>query len=77
MKADEPLLNRLADVRLLALSNVEATCEEAVMEIIRLRKALTEIAVIAKESTSYATPAYQIEQVACWALATDPHEEEE
>lgn len=77
MKADEPLIDRLADVRLLALSNVEALCEQAVMEIIRLRKALTEIAVIAKESTSYATPAYQIEQVACWALATDPFEEEE
>ena len=77
MKADEPLIERLADVRLLPLSNVEALCEQAVMEIIRLRKALTEIAVIAKESTSYATPAYQIEQVACWALATDPFEEEE
>lgn len=77
MKADERLIDRLADVRLLPLSNVEALCEQAVMEIIRLRKALTEIAVIAKESTSYATPAYQIEQVACWALATDPFEEEE
>lgn len=51
--------------------------EEAAVEIVRLRRALSEIAIIAHESHAYATPGYNIERVAHAALATDPYSFEE
>lgn len=78
MKADPlTLVARLADARFKPLGTIVDMAEEAAVEIVRLRRALSEIAIIAHESHAYATPGYNIERVAHAALATDPYSFEE